>query len=105
MLAVYLSRIAGGVLLMFFGGWSVIIAQKDSYKKPRILRKRLSKKEKIMKFHFAVFGVAGAFGWIVAESHRFFDHAGLIGFLTVLALVVINTVWFVLRLKNSGIRD
>lgn len=87
---------------MFFGGWSVIIAQKESYKKPRMLRKRLSKNEKILKFHFSIFAVAGALGWIVAESYRIYKWAGLSGFLTILFLAAINAIWLVFRIRKSG---
>lgn len=101
MFTVLLSRITGGILLLFFGSWSVMLGQKESYKKPKILRKRLSKKERILKEHFAYFAVVGALGWIIAETYRFFDHSGIAGLALTLVFCTVNAAVLILRLKKT----
>ncbi|MBN2363134.1 hypothetical protein JXL83_03285 [candidate division WOR-3 bacterium] len=101
MVTVLLSRITGGILLLFFGSWSVMLGQKESYKKPKILRKRLSKKEKILKEHFAYFAVVGALGWIVAETYRFFEYSGIAGIALTSVFCAANAAALFFRLKKT----
>ncbi|MBN1620891.1 hypothetical protein JW890_09225 [candidate division WOR-3 bacterium] len=101
-MALMISRITGGFLLMFFGGWSVVLNQKESYKKPKILRKRLSKKEKVMKEHFGYFAAAGALGWITSETYRFFSLAPAAGLVVMVLLCSVNAIALFRRLRASS---
>ncbi len=87
---------------MFFGGWSVVLGQKESYKKPKILRKRLSKKEKVMKEHFGYFAASGALGWIVSETYRFFSFAPAAGLVVLALLCSVNLIVLFSRMRVSS---
>ena len=64
----YICRIIGGGLLMLAGGGAVILSQRDSYKKPKMLRKRLTKKQKILKKTLIILAITGGISWITAEA-------------------------------------
>ena len=53
---------------MLAGGGAVIISQRDSYKKPKLLRKRLTRKQKIIRKGLIFLAITGGISWITAEA-------------------------------------
>lgn len=88
----YICRIIGGGLLMFAGGGAVILSQRNSYKKPKLLRKKLSNKQKILKKGLIFLAITGGISWLAAEATPLAGLIllilGLIGFAIFIAVLM-----------------
>lgn len=83
-------------MLMLLGGAAVILAQRESYKKPKILRKRLTYKQKVLKRTFIYLAITGGVGWVSGEYNP------IIGLIVILAGTAISVSYYVLKANKNG---
>ena len=92
----YICRILGGAMLMLLGGAAVILAQRESYKKPKILRKRLTYRQKVLKRTLIYMAITGGLGWVSGEYNP------IIGLIFIITGTAISVTYYVLKANKHG---